>query len=69
MEKQILVSGLHCENCPKHIAELIKDAKGVEKLDKDMDKMTLTISGNDDLDVNEIKADLASKPFKVEELA
>ena len=69
MEKKILVSGLHCENCPRHIAELIKDAKGVKSLDKDMDKMTLTISGTEDLDVNEIKQDLSSKPFTVEELA
>ncbi|APX72648.1 heavy-metal-associated domain-containing protein [Companilactobacillus allii] len=68
MEKKILVSGLHCENCPRHIAELIKDARGVENLEKDMDKMTLTISGNSDLDVNEIKEDLSSKPFTVEEL-
>lgn len=68
MEKKILVSGLHCENCPKHIAELIKDAAGVESLEKDMDKMTLTISGNEELDVNEIKEDLSSKPFTVKEL-
>ncbi|MFC6322336.1 heavy-metal-associated domain-containing protein [Companilactobacillus baiquanensis] len=67
MSKKILISGLHCEKCPVHIAEMIKDIPGVEKQEKDMDKMTLTLTGN--MDLTKIQEALSSKPFTVEEIA
>ncbi|MFD1471658.1 heavy-metal-associated domain-containing protein [Companilactobacillus mishanensis] len=67
MAKKILISGLKCENCPRHIAERLSDVDGVDKIEKDMTKMTATVLGN--ADVEEVRDALADKPFTVEEIA
>lgn len=72
MKKKILVEGMKCEKCVKHVNEALEELKGVEVLDVTLEtnsaKVDLTNSNVSDEDIKAIIDEYGYKVVGIEVL-
>ena len=65
MDKTINVSGMHCKSCEMLLADSISEIKGVEKVNADSKKGTVTVSLQNDSILDNIKKTIEKEGYKV----
>lgn len=45
MEKRIIVEGMSCGHCVRHVKEALEELEGITQIDVDLESKTATIKG------------------------
>lgn len=65
MKKKILVEGMKCENCAKHVEEALTNVEGVEKVEVNLSEKHVIIDANVDLSDNTIRQAVNNNKYNV----
>jgi len=71
MKKKLIIEGMTCENCAKHVTEALEEIPGVKEVNVDLDSMSAEVELNYDIDDEEFKFvldDMGYELVEVEEL-
>ena len=71
MQKKLIIAGMTCENCAKHVTEALEEIPGVKEVNVDLDSMSAEVELNYDIDDEEFKFvldDMGYELVEVEEL-
>jgi copper chaperone CopZ len=62
---QIFVHGMHCNNCKMRVENNLSRIQGIETVDVDLDKETVTLTG-DEIDLEKVKSTVENIGYKYE---
>jgi len=71
MKKKLIIEGMTCENCAKHVTEALEEIPGVKEVNVDLDSMSAEVELTYDIDDEEFKFvldDMGYELVEVEEL-
>ncbi|GCD11906.1 heavy-metal-associated domain-containing protein [Clostridium tagluense] len=68
MKKKILVEGMKCENCVKHVKEAVGSVEGVISADVNLSNKSVIIETNTEVSDEAIKLAVNSEKYKVVDL-
>ncbi|MDF2879169.1 MAG: copper ion binding protein [Clostridia bacterium] len=55
MEKRIIVEGMSCGHCVRHVKEALEELEGITQIDVDLESKTATIKGfAEDKDIKDV---------------
>jgi copper chaperone len=63
MTKKLLIEGMSCGHCVKHVKEALQEVKGVSKVDVDLASKTALVEGS--AEANELKAAVEDAGYEV----
>lgn len=55
MKKKIIIDGMSCGHCVKHVKEALEEINGVIKVEVDLDSKTAIIEADRDINDNDLK--------------
>jgi copper chaperone len=55
MKKKLIITGMTCNNCAKHVSEAIKELPGVKDVNIDLDDMSAEVELVDDIEDDEFR--------------
>lgn len=65
MVKKILVEGMSCMHCVKHVTDALNEVNGVSNVNVSLDTKTATIEANDSVKNQDIKAAIEDVGYEV----
>lgn len=65
MKKKILISGMSCQHCVKHVTTALEELSGVSKVEVDLAGNSAVIEASDDLTDDAIKAAIDDAGYEV----
>ncbi|MGI6451473.1 MAG: heavy-metal-associated domain-containing protein [Desulfitobacteriia bacterium] len=65
MKKKILIEGMNCGHCVKHVTEALKELNGVTGVDVNLDSKTAVVEASAGIDDEEIKFTIDDVGYKV----
>ena len=65
MKKKVLIEGMKCENCAKHVKEALEDVDGVISAEVNLPGKYLIIETNKEINDEAIKKALNSEKYEV----
>lgn len=65
MVKKILVEGMSCMHCVKHVTDALNEVNGVSNVNVSLDTKTATIEANDSVKNQDIKAAIEDAGYEV----
>ncbi|MDF2880390.1 MAG: copper ion binding protein [Clostridiaceae bacterium] len=65
MVKKILVEGMSCMHCVKHVTDALNEVNGVSNVNVSLDTKTATIEANDNVKDQDIKAAIEDAGYEV----
>lgn len=68
MEKKILINGMKCSNCAKHVKEALVNVKGISNVEIDLDEKCAFISLDCSVSDEDINAAINGEKYKVVEI-
>ncbi|MBU3126971.1 heavy-metal-associated domain-containing protein [Clostridium tagluense] len=68
MIKKILIEGMKCENCVKHVKEAVGSVEGVISVDVNLSNKSVIIETNTEVSDEAIKLAVNSEKYKVVDL-
>lgn len=71
MKKKLIIEGMTCNNCAKHVSEALKELTGVKSVNVDLDDMSAEIELTADIDEEELRFvidDIGYELVEIEEL-
>lgn len=71
MKKRLIIEGMTCNNCVKHVSEALKELTGVKSVNVDLDDMSAEIELTADIDDEELRFvidDIGYELVEIEEL-
>ena len=64
-EKEIIVVGMHCNNCAKHVEEALKKIKGVKKVLVELESGKVKILSKTEIDDTQINNTIDTLGYSV----
>lgn len=68
MKKKIVVEGMKCENCVKHVKEAVSNVDGVTSADVNLSSKSVIVETNTEVSDETIKLAVNSEKYKVVEI-
>jgi copper chaperone CopZ len=65
MQKKILVDGMKCENCAKHVKEALMEVNGVTTAEVNLDKKLVIVETSGDVSDESIKLAVNTEKYNV----
>jgi Copper chaperone len=65
MKKRIVVEGMKCGNCVKHVKADLEELKGVTSVTVDLDSKTAVIEASSDIQDSDIKLAIRDTRYEV----
>ncbi|MDF2819840.1 MAG: copper chaperone CopZ [Clostridiales bacterium] len=65
MKKKVLVEGMSCEHCIKHVSEALKELSGVTKVDVNLEAKTAFIEATQEINDEDIKFAIDEAGYEV----
>ena len=67
-EKVILIEGMMCKHCVKHVTDALSKIEGVKSVDVSLEKKTATIKCGDTVSDNLIKSVITEEGYEVTDI-
>ena len=68
MKKELLVDGMHCENCANRIKKVLGSIEEIKDIDVNLDMKKVIITLNKEIDDTIIKKKIEDLGFEVKEI-
>jgi len=68
MKKTIIIDGMSCMNCVKHVKEALSELSGVNSVDVDLSTKTAVIESTVDINDSEIRNIIDEYGYEVKEI-